>query len=95
MEPSYSPAWMREPDVQKVPKNKLDYLQKLVFESASLSQKELLPFLMALAQRGKTEQISFSPEEAQAIVAAIKKHSTPEEVRKMDRILKLMQRQSR
>lgn len=90
-----SPAWMQDPIVQKVPREKLDFLQKLVFESASLSQKELLPFLMALAQRSKTEQISFSPDEVDAVITAIKTHSTPEEIRRMDRILKLMARRNR
>ncbi len=42
------PNWMKEDCVQSIPKEKLHFLQKLVFESSSLSQKELLPFLMAL-----------------------------------------------
>ena len=45
------PNWMKEDCVQSIPKEKLHFLQKLVFESSSLSQKELLPFLMALAQQ--------------------------------------------
>lgn len=85
-----SPAWMQEPAVKDIPQEKLDFLQKLVFESSRLSQKELLPFLMALAQRSKAEKISFSPEEMNAIIEAIKKHSTPEEIKKMDQIMKLM-----
>ena len=44
------PNWMKEECVQSIPKEKLHFLQKLVFESSSLSQKELLPFLMALAK---------------------------------------------
>lgn len=92
MEQDVSPAWMQEAAVQNVPRRKLDFLQKLVFESASLSQKELLPFLMALAQRSKEEQISFSSEEMNAIIEALKKHSSPEEIRKMNRILKLMKK---
>ena len=38
------PNWMKEDCVQSIPKEKLHFLQKLVFESSSLSQKELLPF---------------------------------------------------
>lgn len=87
-----APAWTQEPDVRNIPPEKLDFLQKLVFESTKLTQKELLPFLMALAQRSKAEKISFSQEEMHAIIQAIKKHSTPEEVLKMDQIMKLMAR---
>ncbi len=86
----FTPAWMQEPSVQNIPREKLDFLQKLVFESKSLSQKELLPFLMALAQRSKAEKINFSPEEMDAIIEAIKKYSTADEITKMNQIMKLM-----
>ena len=85
-----NPAWMQEPSVQKIPREKLDFLQKLVFESSALSPKELLPFLMALAQRSKSANISFSNEEMNAIIDAIKKHSSPEEITNMNQIMKLM-----
>lgn len=85
-----TPLWMQEPSVQDIPKVKLDFLQKLVFESKSLSQKELLPFLMALAQRSREEHISFSQQEMNAIIDAIKKYSTPDEINKMNQIVRLM-----
>lgn len=85
-----TPLWMQEPSVQDIPKEKLDFLQKLVFESKSLSQKELLPFLMALAQRSREEHISFSQQEMNAIIDAIKKYSTPDEINKMNQIMRLM-----
>ena len=85
-----SHVWMQEPSVKNIVKEKLDFLQKLVFESASLTPRQLLPFLMALAQRSRTERISFSQEEMTAIIEAIKKYSTPEEISKVDQILKLM-----
>ena len=84
------PVWMQEPAVQNIPQEKLLFLQKLVFESAGLSRKELLPFLMALAQRGRNAQIAFTKEETEAVITAIRKHSTPEEILKMDQIMKLM-----
>ncbi|MDO4292128.1 MAG: hypothetical protein Q4C65_02745 [Eubacteriales bacterium] len=84
------PSWMQEASVQNIPQKKLDFLQQLVFESKSLSQRELLPFLMALAQRSRAENISFSAEETESIVAAIQKYSTPEEILKMNQIMRLM-----
>ena len=89
------PAWMREDSVKDIPRKKLEFLQKLVFESKSLSQKELLPFLMALAQRSRDENISFSPAETKAIVEAIRKYSTPEELLKKNQIMKLMEKRNR
>ena len=84
------PAWMQEASVKDIPRKKLEFLQKLVFESKSLSQKE--PFLMALAQRSRDENISFSAVETTAIVDAIRKYSTPEELLKMNQIMKLMEK---
>ena len=64
----------------------------MVFESRELSQKELLPFLMALAQRSRSANIAFSSGEMNAIIEAIRKYSTPEEILKMNQIMRLMQR---
>ena len=86
------PRWMAEPSLQDIPQEKLDFLQKMVFESRELSQKDLLPFLMALAQRSRSSNITFSTEEMNTIIEAIKKYSTPEELLKMNQIMKLMQR---
>lgn len=86
------PEWMQEDSVKDIPQRKLEFLQKLVFESKSLSQRELLPFLMALAQRSRDENISFSAAETRAIVEAIQKYSTPEELLKMNQIMKLMEK---
>ena len=69
----------------------VDFLQKMVFESRELSQKELLPFLMALAQRSRSANIAFSSREMNAIIEAIRT-STPEELMKMNQIMRLMQR---
>ena len=86
------PRWMAEPSLQHIPQEKLDFLQKMVFESRELSQKDLLPFLMALAQRSRSSNITFSTEEINTIIEAIKKYSTPEELLKMNQIMNLMQR---
>ena len=74
------PNWMKEECVQS----------KLVFESSSLSQKELLPFLMALAQKSYEASISFSDTEISSILTAIRKYATPEEQLKMNQIVRLM-----
>lgn len=79
--------WMQDASLKNIDSSKLDFLQKLVFEMNSLSDKEKLPFLLALANRARKENISFSGEEMETIIAALKKYSTPEEVRRMDMML--------
>ena len=81
--------WMNDPRIAAIPKNKLDFLQKMFFESKKLSKKELMPFLMALAGRAKKEKISFEQHEVDQILTVIKENSTPEECQKIDRTLQM------
>ncbi len=81
--------WMQDERIADIPKAKLEFLQKIFFESKNLTQKEQLPFFMALAGRAKKEQISFSQDEINLIMDVIKDHSTPEEVAKINQTVKL------
>ena len=87
------PQWMSDPDIADIPQNKLDFLQLMVSQGNGLSPKEMLPFLMRVAKQGKEIAISFSPEELKRIVAVIKKSSTPEEAAKIEKIMKMKQKQ--
>ena len=80
-------SWMQDASLKNIDSSKLDFLQKLVFEMNGLKDKEKLPFLLALANRARKEHISFSSEEMETIMAALKHYSTPEDVRRMDMML--------
>lgn len=82
-------SWLNDPDVAHIDKTKLDFLQALVFESSSLSQEQMLPFLMAVAKRGKENNISFSPEEMDIIIKTLEKYATPDELEKMQKMTAL------
>lgn len=81
--------WMNDPRIASIPKNKLDFLQKMFFESKGLSQKELMPFLIALAGRAKKEKISFEQSEVDVILSVIKENSSSGECKKIDQTLRL------
>lgn len=81
------PAWMEDELVQNIPKEKLDFLGRLFVEGHGKSQKEMMAFLMPMMARAKKENLSFSPQEMNAAIAAIKKHSTQEELSQIDKIL--------
>ena len=76
--------WMSDERITNIPKVKLDFLQKIFFESKNLTQKEQLPFFMALAGRAKKDNISFSQDEINLIMEVIKDHSPPEVVAKIN-----------
>ena len=81
--------WMEDARISDIPKVKLDFLQKIFFESKNLTQKEQLPFFLALAGRAKRDNISFSQDEINLIMDVIKDHSSPEEVAKINQTVKL------
>lgn len=84
-------TWMDDQRISSIPKNKLDFLQKIFFESKNLTQKEQLPFFIALAGRAKKENISFTQDEINLILDVIKEHSSPEELQKINQTIKMFQ----
>jgi len=87
MQESTQPKWMSDPLVADIDKNKLAFLQSVVFETRGKSQKELIPFLMGIMKKGKAQNISFSDAEMTSIMAAIKQNSTPEELAQIDKFM--------
>lgn len=81
--------WMSDPAVATIDKTKLEFLQALVFESQSVTKEQMLPFLMSVAKKGTDNHISFSDEEIDTIASVIRKYSTPEELAKIDKLMKL------
>lgn len=78
---------LNEPKLNDIPKHKLEFLQKLFYESKTKSQAELLPFLLSLVKMSKDKNISFSDTEIDKIISVIKENSTSEELNKINYIL--------
>lgn len=81
--------WMKDPAIANIAKEKLNFLQKLVFESEYLNEKEKMPFFLALANRSKQANIQFTEDEISRIINVLKKYSSPKEIAKMDQVLKM------
>lgn len=85
------PEWMNDPSLADIDQTKLDFLQKLVFESQNLSPKEMLSFLMNVSQRGKDSSVSFTKDEMNRVIDVLKQRSTPDEIARINKAVKLMQ----
>ena len=81
-------AWMEDELVKGIPQKKLDFLGRMFAEGHGKNQKEMMIFLMPMMKKAKAENLTFTPQEMNAAIAAIKKHSTPEEIKQIDNILK-------
>ncbi len=81
------PAWMSDPLVRDIPKEKLDFLGEMFAESQGKSQKELMASLLPMMTRARQKNLAFSPQEMTAAIAAIRSHSSQEELQQIDQIL--------
>lgn len=87
MENNGRPAWMTDPLVKEIPEKKLQFLERLFADGHGKSQKEMMAFLMPMMKKAKQENLTFTPQEVNAAIAAIKKYSSAEELKQIDKIL--------
>ena len=80
-------AWMSDPLVADIPQKKLEFLEQLYYNSQGKNQKDLMTFMMPMMKKAKKENLTFTPQEMNAAIAAIKKHSSEEEKKQIDKIL--------
>lgn len=82
------PEWMNDSLVKDIEEKKLEFLNDLVLGGRGKSQKEAMPYMMMKMKQARADNISFSSAEVAAVVAAIKNHSTPEELAQIDKIMR-------
>lgn len=76
--------WLQDPVLQNVPKEKIHFLLALLKASHSLTQKEMLPFLIAFEKKRKESNISFEKSEIDCIIQAIRNHASPEDLKMLE-----------
>lgn len=81
--------WLQDPVLRDIPKEKIHFLLALLDASHSLTQKEMLPFLIAFEKKRKESNISFEKSELDCILQAIQNHAAPEDI-KMLELLKML-----
>ena len=81
------PQWMSDPLVKEIPEKKLEFLGEMFAEGHGKSQKEMMAFLMPMMKKARAENLTFTPQEMNAAIAAIKKHSSEEELKQIDKIM--------
>lgn len=88
------PAWMEDELVKDIPKAKLDFINQMYHDAnlrkqnlgSGQNQTAMLRMLMPVIKQAKAANLSFSPQELQAAIAAIRKYSSPEELEQIDKI---------
>lgn len=83
-------SWMNNPRLSGIDMSKLEMLQNLANQGSQKSQSDLMPFLMAAANQGKANGLSFQPNEIDTIIEVLKMGKSPQEAAKLDKIVNLM-----
>lgn len=81
------PLWMQDDLVKDIPRQKLDFLSQMFSQGHGKSQKEMMALLMPALRRAKKEHLTFTAQEMQAAITAIKKYSTESELQQIESIL--------
>ncbi len=81
------PAWMDDELVQGIPQKKLDFAAQLFSSGHGKSQKEMMRIVLPMMKRAKEENLTFTQAELNTCMQAIKKHSTPEELKEINNML--------
>lgn len=84
---SNTPEWMSDPLVSDIPKEKLEFLQKMFQAGQGKPQKEMMSSILPLLKQGQSKHLTLSPAEITAAIAAIRNHSNAAENQKIDSIL--------
>lgn len=86
--------WMNDPELKNIDRAKLDFLNQMFIQSTSINstgsqaerQKKMMTFLLSLSKLSKENNISFQKEEVELIFSVLKKHSTSDDIAKMQKI---------
>ena len=82
------PDWMSDPTLKDISEEKLNYLSELFDKLRGKNKNELMQMLMAIA-KSKRKEFSFSSDEMQRIIAAIKRASSKEEQEQIKKVLNM------
>lgn len=86
--------WMNDPELKNIDRAKLDFLDKMFVQSASINssgtqqerQKNMMAFLMSLSKLSRENNLSFQKEEVELIFSVLKKYSTSDDIAKMQKV---------
>lgn len=81
--------WLDDPALADIEPEKLQMLIRLYRQAEGKTMQEALPFLLDAASRMKQNGTAFSSAEFHMIFEALKTGKSPEEIRRMNRLIRL------
>lgn len=81
---------MKDNRLSGIDPEKLQMLMSIAGQGSGKKQNELMPFLMAAASQSREKGMSFSPQETDLIIEAIKQGKSQEEIARIEKIRMMM-----
>ncbi len=79
--------WMNDPRIQNVTPEKKALLRKLIEESATKSEKEMMPFFMSAMNTAKKSNLNLTADEASLLMETLMEKLSPSERKKAEQLL--------
>lgn len=79
-----------DPRLASIEKEKLKFLNNLIFEMQHLNEKEKLPFIMALLSSNKQEALQLSNEQLHTLMTVLKDYADIDQFKNMQSLLSFM-----
>ena len=88
------PTWMDDPSVQNISPEKIIFLQQMYDLIKGKTKKELMSTIPFVIKQAKENHLTLTPGEMNAAMAAIRKHSTKEELEQMESLINNAKKQA-
>lgn len=83
-------SWMNDPILKNISKEKMDVLNNILSTSKNLEPKQMLAHFIQESNNASKNGVNFTDEETEAIMKVLKPNMTPEELKKIDMIKKMV-----
>lgn len=83
-----------QPAFSNLSKEKLAFLMNFANMEKPTDMKKMAPFLLKMMNSAKKENINFSAEESNLLIQILKQNLSPQEAKKADKIIQLMQQRN-
>ena len=81
--------WMQDDELSNISKEKLFLINSFLTDTSKMNQKEMMMFIMNIIKKCKQQNIEFSKDEMEQIMVVVRKHATPDEISKIDKVMKM------
>lgn len=82
--------WTKDPRLSGIDAQKMSMLLSMAQSGSNKTQTELLPFLMAASSTSRKNGMQFSPNEMELIVEVLKTGKSPQEIARIDQMMRII-----